>query len=35
MAAQRGFNKMIEAFALHHVPIHITGSRSAPRQTEC
>jgi len=35
MAAQRGFNKMIEAFALHHVPIHITDSRSAPGQTEC
>jgi hypothetical protein len=35
MAAQCRFNKMIEAFALHHVPIHITGSRSAPWQTEC
>ena len=26
---------MIEAFALDHVPIHITGSRPAPVQTEC
>jgi hypothetical protein len=35
MAAQCRFDKMIEPFALHHVPIQITGSRSAPRQTEC
>jgi len=26
---------MIEALELHHAPIHITGSRSAPVETEC
>ena len=26
---------MIEAFGLHDMRIHITGSRSAPEQTEC
>ena len=29
MAAQCGFNKMIEAFGLHDMRIHITGSRLA------
>ena len=35
MAAQRGCKKMIEALELHHAPIHITGSRSAPVEAEC
>src|SRR6185295_494921 len=35
MAAQCGSSKMIDALALHHAPIHITGSRLARRRTEC
>jgi hypothetical protein len=34
MAAQRGLNKIIEAFALHDVRIYITGSGSV-WQAEC